>query len=591
MIEFSGLLVFFVKMAVVGDLALMGSKISPNKLIGKLEKRVFGVPLSSRQRFGFSNARNLDVSKSRTAIRAVMQVEKIGSSSELKEGCLGFDVVSERELKENGFLGLRKTKLVCTIGPACSSLDELEKLAIAGMNVARLNMCHNSREWHQDVIRKIKKLNQQNGYSVSVMIDTEGNQIQVDHGSSSSVKAEEDSIWYFTTEKFEGSRPFTIQANYEGFSEGVNPGDEIVIDGGMATFEVIERVGNDLRCKCTDPGLLLPRAKLSFWRDGKLLGRDYDLPTLSTKDWSDVVFGISEDIDFIAVSFVKDANAIKHLRDYLATKSSKAIKVLAKIESLESLRRLEEIVEASDGIMIARGDLGVEIPLEQIPSVQEDITYVCRQLNKPVIVASQLLESMVEYPTPTRAEVADVSEAVRQYADALMLSGESAIGSYGMKALSVLRTTSTRMEQSCREENRQTLLHQRKLGVSLPDQIAEQICNCAVEMADNLGVDAIFVYTRHGKMASLLSRNRPNPPIFAFTNDNSTRMSLNLQWGVTPLLTDLSDDMEGNVKKTVELIKAKGMIKKDDAILVVSDIIPISTAQTIFQSVQVMTIS
>ncbi|XP_059313877.1 pyruvate kinase isozyme A, chloroplastic-like [Lycium ferocissimum] len=581
-------------MAVVGDLALMGTKISTsNKLISKLEKRVFGVPISSSQRFSFSHARNLEVNKSRTAIRAVLQVEKIQSSSELKEGSLlGFDVVSEKELKENGFLGLRKTKLVCTIGPACSSLDELEKLAMAGMNVARLNMCHNSREWHQDVIRKIKKLNQEKGYSVSVMIDTEGNQIQiVDHGSSSSVKAEEDSIWYFTTEKFEGSRPFTIQANYEGFSEGVNPGDEIVIDGGMATFEVIERVGNDLRCQCTDPGILLPRAKLSFWRDGTLLGRDYDLPTLSTKDWSDIVFGISEDIDFIAVSFVKDADAIKHLRDYLATKSSKAIKVLAKIESLESLRRLEEIVEASDGIMIARGDLGVEIPLEQIPSVQEEITYVCRQLNKPVIVASQLLESMVEYPTPTRAEVADISEAVRQYADALMLSGESAIGSYGMKALSVLRTTSTRMEQSCREENRQTLLHQCALGVSLPDQIAEQICNCAVEMADNLGVDAIFVYTRHGKMASLLSRNRPNPPIFAFTNDNSTRMALNLQWGVTPLLTDLSDDMEGNVKKTVELIKAKGMIKKDDAILVVSDFIPISAARSIFQSIQVMTIT
>lgn len=575
-------------MAVVGDLALMGTKI---KLIGKLEKRVFGVPLSSSPRFSFSQTRNLDVSKSRTAVRAVLQVEKIQSSGELKDGSLGFDVVSERELKENGFLGLRKTKLVCTIGPACSSIDELEKLAIAGMNVARLNMCHNSREWHQDVIRKIKKLNQEKGYCVSVMIDTEGNQIQVDLGSSSSVKAEEDSIWYFTTEKFEGSRPFTIQANYEGFSEGVNSGDEIVIDGGMATFEVIEKVGNGLRCKCTDPGLLLPRAKLSFWRDGKLLGRDYDLPTLSTKDWSDIVFGISENIDFIAVSFVKDAEAITHLRDYLTTTSSKAIKVLAKIESLESLRRLEEIVEASDGIMIARGDLGVEIPLEQIPSVQKDITYVCRQLNKPVIVASQLLESMVEYPTPTRAEVADVSEAVRQYADALMLSGESAIGSYGMKALSVLRTTSTRMEQSCREENRQTLLHQRKLGASLPDQIAEQICNCAVEMADNLGVDAIFVYTRHGKMASLLSRNRPNPPIFAFTNDNSTQMALNLQWGVTPLLTDLSDDMEGNVKKTVELIKAKGMIKKDDAILVVSDIIPISTAQTIFQSIQVMTIT
>lgn len=184
-------------MAVVGDLALMGTKISPNKLISKLEKRVFGVPVSSSQRFSFSHARNLEViKKSRIAVKAVMQMglEKIQSSSELKslkEEYLGFDVVTERELKENGFLGLRKTKLVCTIGPACCSLDELEKLALAGMNVARLNMCHNSREWHQDVIRKIKMLNQEKGYSVSVMIDTEGNQIQVvDHGSSSSVKAE-----------------------------------------------------------------------------------------------------------------------------------------------------------------------------------------------------------------------------------------------------------------------------------------------------------------------------------------------------------------------------------------------------------------
>lgn len=190
LIKFSGVLVFFQKMAVVGDLALMGTKISPN-IIGKLEKRVFGVPLSTSPRFSFSHARNLDVSKSRTTVKAVMQVEKIQSSNELKEGSLSFDVVSEMELKEKGFLGLRKTKLVCTIGPACSSLDELEKLAIAGMNVARLNMCHNSREWHQDVIRKIKKLNQEKGYCVSVMIDTEGNQIQVvDHGSSSSVKAE-----------------------------------------------------------------------------------------------------------------------------------------------------------------------------------------------------------------------------------------------------------------------------------------------------------------------------------------------------------------------------------------------------------------
>ncbi|KAL5857636.1 hypothetical protein ACOSQ3_005094 [Xanthoceras sorbifolium] len=529
-------------------------------------------------------------SKVRSKVQAELQVG-IEKEEEILGGLnLGFDVVSEGELREKGFMGMRKTKLVCTIGPACCSEQELEKLALGGMNVARLNMCHNTREWHCDVIRKIKSLNDEKGFCVAVMIDTEGSQIHVvDHGVPSSVKAEEDSIWLFTAEKFEGSRPFTVQAN-KGFSEGIEVGDELVIDGGMASFEVIEKVGNDLRCKCIDPGLFLPRAKLSFWRNGKLVERNYGLPTLSTKDWADIEFGISEGVDFIAMSFVSNADSVRHLKNYLSSKSAKSIKVLAKIENMESLQKLEEIVEASDGIMVARGDLGVEIPLEQIPTVQEMITKICRQLNKPVIVASQLLESMVEYPTPTRAEVADVSEAVRQYADALMLSGESAIGPYAQKAVSVLRMASSRMELWNREENRQSALYQRQLGESMPDRIAEQICNCAVIMANNLGVDAIFVYTKHGHMASLLSRNRPYPPMFAFTNDDSTRMALNLQWGVIPLLVGLSDDMEANVSKTIDLTKTKGMVKPGDSVLVVSDLTPAHVTSTAFQSIQVKTI-
>ncbi|KAL3538770.1 hypothetical protein ACH5RR_002136 [Cinchona calisaya] len=572
-------------MAVTGKFAVICNQMIMRK------PGVFGAPVAG-QRVCF-NAWKLKDRKGRIEIKAVAHVE-VGTKSttdqgswNLKglEGNLGVDLVSEEELRKKGFMGLRKTKLVCTIGPACCSLEELEKLALEGMNVARLNMCHNTREWHLDVIRKIKKLNEK-GYCVAVMIDTEGSQIHVvDHGAPSSVKAQDGSIWHFTTEKFEGSRPLTVQASHEGFSEGIEIGDEVVIDGGMATFEVIEKIGNDLRCKCTDSGLLLPRAKLSFWRDEKLVGRNYELPTLSGKDWSDIEFGVSEGVDFIAVSFVKDAKAIRHLKSYLSAKSTKSARVLAKIECVESLHKLEEIVEASDGIMIARGDLGVEIPLEQIPSMQEKIIEVCRQLNKPAIVASQLLESMIQYPTPTRAEVADISEAVRQYADALMLSGESAIGSYGQKALSVLRTTSSRMESWSREENMQANLNQSK-----SDQIAEQICNCVAEMANNLGLDAIFVFTRHGQMATLLSRNRPNPPIFAFTSDSSTRMALSLQWGVTPLLVDLSGDTEANTEKSINLMKTKELIKEGDTVLVVSDIIPSSATQTLFQSIQVKTV-
>ncbi|PRQ22230.1 putative pyruvate kinase [Rosa chinensis] len=557
-----------------------------------LEKRVFGFPVLQHRVACVGKKLKAKVGTKVEAVQVGLEGSETLTDLKGLGRALELDVVSERELREKGFLGLRKTKLVCTIGPACDSLEDLEKLVLGGMNVARLNMCHNTREWHRDVIRKIKKLNEEKGYSVSIMIDTEGSQIHVvDHGEPTSLKVQEDSIWLFTPEKFEGSVPFTVQANYEGFSEGIKVGDELVIDGGMARFEVIERLGSDLRCKCIDSGLFLPCAKFSFWRDGKLVERNYELPTLSTKDWSDIEFGISEGIDFIAMSFVNDAESVRHLKDYLTIKSLKSVRVLAKIESLEALQKLEEIIEASDGVMIARVDLGVEIPLEQIPTVQEEITQVCRQLNKPVIVASQLLESMIEYPTPTRAEVADVSEAVRQYADALMLAGESAIGLYGQKALSVLQMTSSRMEAWSRVENRQDLLQLRQLGVSLPDRIAEQICNSAVGMANNLAVDAIFVYTKHGHMASLLSRNRPNPPIFAFTNDESTRMALNLQWGVTPLLVDLTDDMESNISSTINLIKSKGLVKDGDTVLVVSDVTPTRSTPMAFQSIQVKTIA
>ncbi|KAJ4824346.1 hypothetical protein Tsubulata_004309 [Turnera subulata] len=550
-------------------------------------KKVFGVSVPSG---GVSyNARQVLKSKARFIVRAVAEVSAKESPEGVKSS--GFDVVAEAELREKGFAGMRKTKLVCTIGPACCSLEDLEKLAMGGMNVARLNMCHNTREWHRDVIRKIKWLNEEKGFSVSVMIDTEGSQIHVvDHGAPSSLKVEEGSFWLFTAEEFEGFRPFTVQANYKGFAEGIMVGDVLVIDGGMASFEVVEKIGSDLRCKCTDPGLFLPRAKFSFWRDGRLVERNYELPTLSAKDWADIEFGISEGVDFIAMSFVNDADSVKNLKEYLSSKSPRPVKVLAKIESLESLHKLEEIIRASDAIMVGRGDLGVEIPLEQIPTVQEEITYICRQLNKPVIIAAQLLESMVEYPTPTRAEVADVSDVVQQYADALMLSGESAIGLYGQKALSVLRSVSSRMELRTREEKRQSPVQEYQLGKSLADRIAEEICNSAVDMANKLGVDAIFVYTKYGEMASLLSRNRPHAPIFAFTINDSTRLALNLQWGVIPLLVDLSDDMEVNISKTINLIRTNGMIKAGDVVLVVSDLTPTHGTSTPFQSIQIKTI-
>ncbi|KAM2657275.1 hypothetical protein EV1_012655 [Malus domestica] len=483
------------------------------------------------------------------------------------------DAVTEAELRENGFRSTRRTKLVCTIGPATSGFDQLESLAVGGMNVARINMCHGTREWHREVIQRVRRLNEDKGYAVAIMMDTEGSEIHMgDLGGASSAKAEDGEVWTFSVRAFGSTLPeHTINVNYED----VKVGDELLVDGGMVRFEVIEKLGPDVKCKCTDPGLLLPRANLTFWRDGSLVReRNAMLPTISSKDWLDIDFGIAEGVDFIAVSFVKSAEVINHLKSYIAARSRDSdIAVIAKIESIDSLKNLEEIIRASDGAMVARGDLGAQIPLEQVPAAQQKIVQVCRQLNKPVIVASQLLESMIEYPTPTRAEVADVSEAVRQRADALMLSGESAMGQFPEKSLAVLRSVSLRIERWWREEKRHEAMELPAIGSSFSDSISEQICICAAKMANNLEVDALFVYTKTGHMASLLSRCRPDCPIFAFTNTTSVRRRLNLQWGLIPFRVSFSDDMESNLNKTLSLLKARNLIKSGDLVIAVSDIL------------------
>ncbi|KAL9227546.1 hypothetical protein vseg_003224 [Gypsophila vaccaria] len=452
------------------------------------------------------------------------------------------------------------------------------------MEVARLNMCHGTRAWHRRVIERVRKLNDERGFGVGVMVDTQGSEIHMCDLSPalSSLKAEDGDIWTFSIRPFDEMHlQRSISVSYDGFAEDVEVGDELLVDGGMVRFEVVEKIGPDVKCLCTDPGLLLPRAHLALWRNGRLLQRHTRmLPTITAKDWLDIDFAIAEGVDFIALSFVRSADAINHLKSYIAARSpNRDVAVIAKIESIDSLKNLEEIIEASDGAMVARGDMGSQIPLEQVPFAQQRIVHLCRQLNKPVIVASQLLESMIEYPTPTRAEVADVSEAVRQQADALMLSGESAMGMYPEKALAVLRNVSLRIERWCREEKVNEELELVHLSSSLPDVIKEEICYSAATLASKLQADALFVYTIDGHMASLLSRCRPDCPIFAFTPTVSVQKRLNLQWGLVPFQLNFSEDMEDNLSRTFSLLKLRDLIKSGDRIIAVSDML---------QSVQVL---
>ena len=505
------------------------------------------------------------------------------------------------------------------------------------MNVARLNMCHGSHEWHTSVIDSIRRLNKEKGYCVAIMVDTEGSEVHTGE-LQKPLKAETGAEFTFTVrdvskgnESGENEKNRVIGVSYDGFVDDVEPGDAIVVDGGMVSLEVVSKAGPDVLAVVVEPGLVLSRANLTFRRGGSVLrARNSMLPVLSSKDWLDIDFALAQEVDFIAVSFVKSADVINNLKSYLAArggKSGRAIEVIAKVESFDSVPNLAEIVEASDAVMVARGDLGAQIPMEDVPSVQKEVSHRvassvpwrpfflftferkgkkqnkkqknsplflssflsffpsiptnkqktqkvvtrCRQAGKPVIVASHLLQSMIEYPTPTRAEVADVSDVVRQRADALMLSGESAVGAYAVKAVEVLRGVATHSEDWVRRERHGALVLPRLTDA--PDgRASEELCAAAAQLAGNLGARAIFVYTRRGYMANFLSRCRPDCPVFAFTDSQDVRRRLNLRWGVMPFRLDFSADPEENVTRTFALLKRRDMVARGDLVVVVSDI-------------------
>ncbi|KAK9806482.1 hypothetical protein WJX73_001862 [Symbiochloris irregularis] len=486
---------------------------------------------------------------------------------------LDVDSVLAKELSENGPRSTRRTKIICTIGPASCSESMLETLAVSGMNVARLNMCHGDHEWHTDVINRIRKLNQEKGFSVAIMLDTEGSEVHTSPVEQP-IKAEVGQDYIFTIRQPENVGPNAIGVSYDAFVDDIQVGDLIVVDGGMVSLEVHSKAGPDVHTKVVDPGIILSRANLTFHRHGHIVrARNAMLPVLSAKDWKDIDFAIAQDVDFIAISFVKSADVINNLKSYVLSRAAKTIEIISKVESFDSVPNIQEIVEASDGVMVARGDLGAQIPLEDVPSVQKEVVVRCRQVGKPVIVASHLLQSMIEYPTPTRAEVADIADVVRQRADALMLSGESAAGGFPDKCINVLRVVSMQVEEWCRQDKHgQILLPQ--IAKAPDGRVSEVLCNSAATMANQLGAAAIFAYTRRGYMANFLSRARPDCPIFAFTDKQEVRTRMNLRWGVMPFRLDFDADPERNVERTFQLLKRRGLVHAGDLVVVVSDLRP-----------------
>lgn len=452
---------------------------------------------------------------------------------------------------------MRNTKIICTIGPGTASFEMLKQLAENGMNVARLNMSHGSYDWHRTVIHHIKRLNKKMGGALAIILDTKGPEVRTGDVSRDLPLKKGDQL-ILTVRRQAELEVNTVEVSYDGFVDEVEVGDTVLIDGGMISLKVRRIADKDIYCESLDDAVLTSR------RHVNIRGKSADLPSITDRDWEDIRFGIENGVDFIALSFVRTAAAITELRKYLQCENA-SIDILAKIESAEAVPHLDEIIARSDGILIARGDLGAELPFEEVPLLQEEIVRKCRAVGKPVIVATHMLESMIVNPTPTRAEVTDITQAVLQGADATMLSGETATGKHPLKALAAMDTVARRIEQKLKLDTRVRIL--------ATENSKYEIARSASILNNNLHADAILVFTRRGLMAILLSRCRPSAPIYAFTNTTHVRRRLGIFWGLHPFLIKLSKDPEVSIQRAIDKLLDRQRLKPGNRVIVVSDIL------------------
>ncbi len=428
---------------------------------------------------------------------------------------------------------MKLTKIVATIGPVSEESKMLKKLAHAGVNVFRLNFSHGNYAWHKKVISRIKKLNKELSQKVAIMLDTKGPEIRTGDLTAPILLEKNQKVILTVAKDFDPAEKISV--NYDAFIDDVRVGETILVDNGVMNFLVLEKNETDVICKVIDGGELGSRRHLN------LPGREVSLDSITKKDWKDIEFGIKMGVDFIALSFVRNGDEVLACKKFLADKKTK-IDVISKVESFEATKHLERIVSVSDGVMVARGDLGAEIPFSQVPKMQNEIVELCAKHKKPVIVATHMLESMTENPIPTRAETTDVFTAVVQRADAVMLSGETASGKFPLKSVEAMAKIAQETEHDFPEKQiyRQLKIDSDRVGFA----------KVAAEMvADIPEIAGIVVITRSGKTALNVSSFRPNAPIFAFTNSAVCRRKMSLLWGVSSFEISFSRDAEKTVDR------------------------------------------
>ncbi len=462
---------------------------------------------------------------------------------------------------------MQKTRIICTIGPATESYEMLQKMYEAGMNIVRLNMSHGDHDSHAKVIQHIKTLNKQVKFPIPILLDTQGPSIRTGN-LSNELDLKQGAIVSVTTRGPMDVEESSIHIDYADLLEAVNVGDKITVDNGLINFEVLEKEERRMRCRVLDGGLLKSK------RHVNLPGVRVNLPAITPKDTKDILFGLERDVDFIALSFVREADDIRQLKALMGDKVGR-VKIIAKIEDQEGVRNLEEIIKESDGIMVARGDLGVEINLEDLPNVQRTIVRMCAEYGKRVIVATHLLESMIHNPHPTRAEVTDVANAIYEEVDAVMLSGETTTGKYPVKCVEYLRRIALKSETI---PGLQFAKHLRNVGNK------QQLAAAAVQLAEGVKARGIVVITRRGLMADLVTNCRPfTTNIYAFTNMSQSRRTMMLNRGVFPFRIDFSSDPEKTLQTAFRILKDREQFQVGDKVVIISDVL----AQQRVDSIQI----
>jgi len=451
---------------------------------------------------------------------------------------------------------VRRTKIVCTIGPATASYPQLEALAMAGMNVARLNMSHADHAGALETINWIRTLNRKLIYPVAILLDTKGPEIRTGEvGEPMDLKPGQVVTVSVRPGDIENR---SIHIDYRELVDVLQVGNRLTVDNGLINFEVLEKNGEQLVCRVIDGGLLGSK------RHVNLPGVRVNLPAITSKDREDIQFGIDNDVDFIALSFVRSHEDIEELREFLGSKA-KTLKVIAKIEDQEGVNNIRAIVDASDGVMVARGDLGIETDIANLPNVQRRIVHAAAAGGKRCIVATHLLESMIDNPIPTRAEVTDVANAIYEGVDAVMLSGETSVGKYAVRCVEQL-------DEIARQTEPWPGLGYEKSLVADTDK--QHIANNAVALAEDIKVAGIVVITRRGLTADLVTSARPETvPIFAFTNHSQTRRRLALNRSVFPHRIEFSSQPEKTLQRALNILREREGFSDGDKVVVISDVL------------------